>query len=125
MNVYFHEDFVFPDESKQTLVYLNKQNIPYESHNPAIGLGKAMDHMFKKYTKSKYMFYLQDDWEFERPIDVNHMIYTMEQNPGEVNMIGLNKICNNGSINGASQPQYTYNGLDMILYHGWTFLPAL
>jgi len=117
MNVYYHEDFVFPEESKKVTKYLNEQKIPYYFHNPSIGLGKAMDFMFKNHCKSKYLFYLQDDWEFERHIDVNYMIYAMEENPG-VNMIGLNKIKNNGSINGAAQPQYTYSGLDMILYHG-------
>lgn len=126
LNVYFHEDFVFPSKSKKVLEYLSTiRDIKHVStHNPAIGLGMSMDHMFQNHCESKYLFNLQEDWEFERPIDVNQLIYVMEQN-NEVNMIGLNKITNTPELNGSPQPQCTYSGVDMILYHGWSFMPGL
>ena len=128
-SVYAHEDFVFPDESKKVMVYLSalkdKNEIQgYHSHFPPIGLGRSMDFMFNNYIKADYMLYFQEDWQVERPIDVDQLIYVMNENP-EVNLIAFNKIRNTKTLNKAPQPQYTYSGVDMCLYHSWTFLPGL
>ena len=57
-----HEDFVYPEESKKSVEYaLNNFDI-VESSLPKIGVGYAMDKMFKS-VESDYLFYLQDDWE--------------------------------------------------------------
>jgi hypothetical protein len=128
-NIYVHEDFVFQNESRQVMNYLsvlqrnNKIQGVY-SHNPAIGLGPAMDFMFKKHIKSNYMLYFQEDWQVERPIDVDQLIWVMDNNP-EVNLIAFNKTHNTRKLNKALQPEYTYGGVDMCLYHSWTFLPGL
>jgi hypothetical protein len=129
LNVYVHEDFVFPEQSKEVIKYLtilkeSGEIRDFTYHNPSIGLGKSMDYMFKHHIKSKYMFYLQEDWEFERPIDMNQLIWVMEENE-HINMIGLNKIRNTGSLNGSEQTEHTYSGVDMILYHSWSFMPGL
>ena len=126
MNIYYHEDFVFPKESEKVLSYISNLNedIKIYSHNPPLGLGKSMDYMFKNHLKNDYMFYLQEDWEFERPVELDRLMWVMKQNE-EVNFIGLNKIKNSGSLNGSSQPEYCYSGLDMILYHGWSFTPGI
>lgn len=123
MNVIFHEDQVFPKESKKVLSYLKKNNIPFESHCPSIGLGKSMDFLFKN-VKSSYIFYLQDDWEFERPIDIDLLLWVMENNKN-INCIFLNKYRNFKVLNDMIHPQYTYNGVDMCLYHAWSFLPGI
>jgi hypothetical protein len=64
--VYVHEDFVFPEQSKEVIKYLtilkeSGEIRDFTYHNPSIGLGKSMDYMFKHHIKSKYMFYLQED----------------------------------------------------------------
>jgi len=132
-SVYVHEDFVFREESNSVLEYLHVlkekgeiQGIYF--HNPAIGLGRAMDFMFNKHITSSYMLYFQEDWEIERPIDVDQLITVMDKNP-EVNLVFFNKTKNTKRLNKAEQPQYTFfdggGGVDMCLYHSWTFLPGL
>ena len=61
LNVYFHEDFVFPSKSEELVKLLEDKNIEVHTHNPAIGLGKSMNYMFQNHCKSKYLFYLQED----------------------------------------------------------------
>lgn len=129
-SVHVHEDFVFPNQSNKVINYLSALNdidtVKY--HNPAIGLGPAMDFMFNNYIKADYMLYFQEDWQVERPIDVDQLIYVMDKNP-EVNLIFFNKTRNTARLNKAMQPQYLYTdgaaGIDLCLYHSWTFLPGL
>jgi hypothetical protein len=124
-----HEDFVYPGESEKVMKYLyNLQTkgeidqIDYD--NPAIGLGRTLNVYARNRFEKKYTLYLQEDWEFERPIDIDHVVWVMEQNP-KINMIFFNKIRNNGVINKQKQTEYTYSGMTMCLYHAWTFLPSV
>ena len=127
--VFVHEDFVFPAQSKQVMGYLQELKDKNEihgfySHKPPIGLGRAMNYMFNNYIKADYMLYFQEDWQVERPIDIDQLIHVMDENPA-VNLIFFNKIRNTKTLNKAPQPQHTYSGVDMCLYHSWTFLPGL
>lgn len=129
LRVIYHEDFVFPKESNKTLEYLNKLRDKGEiheilHHNPAIGLGRALDDIIRYRVKTEFMFYLQDDWEFERPVDLDQLIWTMEQNK-EMNLIFFNKIKNDKILNKAPCPQYTFGYNDFVLWHGWAFLPGI
>ena len=129
LRVIFHEDFVFPKESQKTIIYLNELKKKGEineiiTHNPSIGLGNTLDKILRKNIESDFMFYLQDDWEFERPIDLDELVWIMETNK-KMNLIFFNKIKNNSSINSDSCPQYTFGYKDFILWHGWTFLPGI
>jgi hypothetical protein len=127
--IFFHEDFVIPSESQQTVKWCEEKiaegrmDAVYQ-HNPCTGLGNSMDYMFRKHVTAPYFFNLQEDWEFERPVDIDHILWVMDHNP-EVNCVIFNKIRNTGSLNGASQPQFTYGGLDMCLYHSWSFMPGI
>jgi hypothetical protein len=125
----FHEDFVYPNESKKVIEFLEKEKkkgheIIIEKHNPKVGLGLGMDSLFKKYTDDDYIFYLQEDWEFERPIDIGQIIWVMENNK-HINCIFFNKYKTTPTINNTEQTQKNYSGLDMCLYHSWTFLPGI
>ena len=118
-----HEDFVYPDQSKKVLNYLNGLGQSVSSHNPPIGLGPAMNDYIMNFD-SKYMFYLQEDWFFERPIDIDHILWVMDNNP-KINLIFFNKQVNNKIINNQEQREYEYSGMKICLYHGWTFLPGI
>jgi hypothetical protein len=129
LRVIFHEDFVFPDQSRKVVEYLNhlkKKGEIHEiiTHNPSIGLGRALDDLINNHIKSEFIFYLQDDWEFERPIDLDELVWTMEQTP-KLNLIFFNKIKNDASINKQRCPEYTFKFKDFTLWHGWTFLPGI
>lgn len=125
-----HEDQVFPEQSKKVLEYLNELKEKGEIHiidqdNPAKGLGWTLDHYITKRFNTKYVFYLQEDWEFERPIDIDRIIWTMDQNPNKLNLVFFNKIKNNGVINKCEQREYNYRGMKLCIYHGWAFLPGI
>lgn len=129
IRVIVHEDFVFPKESKKVIEYLNilkKKGEIHDiiTHNPCIGLGKALDDIIKNRIKSDFIFYLQDDWEFERPIDLDQLLWIMEENKN-INLIFFNKARNYKILNKAPCPQYTFGHQDFILWHGWTFLPGI
>lgn len=124
-----HEDFVFPDQSNEVVNYVmglkNKREVNIIGYNnPPIGLGYTMNNFIRKSSKSKYMFYCQEDWVFERPIDIDHILWVMDNNP-KINLIFFNKICNNAIINKQQQKEYTYSGMKMCLYHAWAFLPGI
>ena len=123
-----HEDSVFPEQSNKIISWLEKLKGKGEiqkiyKHKPAIGLGMALTQMIGE-VKSKYMFYIQEDWEFERPIDVDQILWVMDKNPN-INLIYFNKIRNSGTINKCEQREYTFDGLKMCLSHGWNFLPGI
>lgn len=121
-----HEDFVFPEESEKVVEWVS-QNIPEAEiirHRPPIGLGPALDDLIKNKLKSKYCFYLQEDWEFERPVDVDEILWVMDRHE-KINLVFFNKIRNDVSMNKSTQPEYNYDELKMCLYHQWTFLPGI
>jgi len=125
-----HEDYVFGDRSEQVMKYLRHLKEKGEidvinADNPARGLGWTLDHYIKNRLESEYVFYLQEDWEFERPIDIDQITYVMDQHPQKINLIFFNKIKNSGVINKCEQREYTYSGMKVCLYHGWAFLPGI
>ena len=129
LKVIVHEDFVFQKESERSMAFweqLERNGEIHEVHSSkkAIGLGYAMNNILTQRIKTKYMIYIQDDWMFERPIDGDQLLWCMERNE-KINMIVFNKIKNNGSLNGVSQPQMEYSGVDMCLYASWSFMPSI
>jgi len=124
-----HEDFVYPAESEKVMTYLkglkkNGEIDVIDTDQPAIGLGRTLNNYSCRRFEKKYIFYLQEDWEFERPIDIDQITYVMDQNP-KINLIFFNKIRNNGVINKQRQTEYTYSDMTMCLYHAWTMLPGI
>lgn len=116
-----HEDFVFYDESCISLkiAAINGFN-RIQSHNPKIGLGRAMDYMFKNHVRSKYFVYLQDDWEFERPIELDRIIYTMDNNP-EINLVIFSHYKNVRPDLEFKSQECDFDGLKLCSYNGWSF----
>jgi len=124
--VMVHEDYVFHAESDKVVEYVKNQKDIHtiDIDNPPLGLGRTLTRYFKGRLKSKYLFYLQEDWEFERPIDIDQIMWVMDNNP-HINMIFFNKIKNNGVIAKMSQEPRNFSGLDVCVYHGWSFLPGI
>ena len=94
-----HEDFVFPKQSEKVMKYAQKLQEKGEvdvinSDKPAIGLAETLNRYIVKHRlEADYVFYLQEDWEFERPIDIDQIIYVMDRNP-HINLVFFNKIKN-------------------------------
>jgi hypothetical protein len=131
INVIVHEDAVFPQKTARVIEWLTKLLKRGEIHRldmtaPAKGLGHALDWYIRAtdHLKSDYCFYLQEDWIFERPIDIDQVTYVMDKNP-HINLIFFNKIRNNAMINKQKQVEREFTGMKMCVYHGWTFLPGI
>jgi hypothetical protein len=123
INKMMHEDYVFGDESVESINYAKSQNFEVVVSQPFKGLGNAMKEMFLNHTKSDYIFYLQDDWEFERPVDIDRILWTMNQNP-KINCITFNKYRNMKPTEFVEK-EVDFDSLKMCLYPGWQFLPGV
>jgi len=86
-----HEDILEEEPSKQIIVWASRFSFSVvEHHQPHIGLGPAIGYMLDNFVTSKYLFYLQDDWELVRPLDLDLAIDYMEKYP-MINQIRFNK----------------------------------
>lgn len=129
VRVLVHEDFVSPKESKLVLSWLNDRKKIGEfneiyHHNPSIGLDKSLNYMIKNHVRSDFLLYIQSDYEFERPIDVDQIVWCMEEN-SHINSILFPTEKNIPVLNKNPQTQITYSGLDLCIYHDWHFLPGI
>jgi hypothetical protein len=124
--IMMHEDFVFPSQSEKLcdIIRKNYPEIILDTDRQPRGLGWTLDHYLTNRLTSKYTFYLQEDWEFERPIDIDKLTWIMDENP-DINLIFFNKIRNNGVINHQKQAEVEYNGYKFCVYHAWTMLPGI
>lgn len=132
-NVIYHEDFVFPNESKKAIEYIknNIPNVQIIESNPKIGFGRAINTIVNK-TKTKYMLYFQDDWEFELPIDIDQLIWVMNRNEKIKHILFFKRnITKFLELHGKQllpdeQIECNFDGVDMCLSHfKWTFLPSI
>lgn len=121
-----HEDFVFPDESKKVTSYVEslEEVDEYDTDSPPLGLGPTLTAYLNRRLEKKYVFYIQEDWEFERPIDIDKIVWTMEHYT-HINQIFFNKIRNNGVVNKQKQEPRRFDKLDCCVYHGFTFNPGI
>lgn len=126
-----HEDFVFRKQSVETLRYIRESGLFHEvmcSKSP-IGLGRAIVRIFPK-VKTKYVFYLQDDWEFERSVNLDDVVGVMDNYP-DINQIFFNKYKTLGVVNGFHfderevHPINSNKLLTICLNNGWQLLPAV
>ncbi len=139
-----HEDFVYPQESKKVVEMVSQWVNPkfdvIEYSLPKIGVGMAMDKMFTEHVKSDFLFYMQDDWEFERPIDLDRIVWTMKYHD-KINCVTFNKRVNNANLasrgfarvlrdyfdaeDSDPEPDFDFDGLKLFIYPGWQFLPGV
>lgn len=119
-----HEDFVIPKESEKVIEYAKSQGFDViEKHKPNIGQGFAMNHMLK-FIKSKYLFRMEDDWEFERPVDLDKALWIMDKYP-LVNCIIFNKNKNCTWKMSIGINEYDFEGQKLTLSAGWFFIPGI
>lgn len=119
----FHEDVVYPEQSKESIKIARNKGFYVFQHDPFIGLGPAMEDIFLNLLQGDYIFYLQDDWEFERHIDLDRIIWTMNNHP-EINCITFNKYRNMKPTD-FEDKEVDFDGMKCCLYNGWQFLPGI
>lgn len=90
-NFIFHDDVLDVGKSKRLEDVLLRfwDDGMYERSDPPIGLGPATQMALDNYITTPLFFYLIEDWEFERPVDLDHVIYLMERHG--LNQIWFNK----------------------------------
>lgn len=122
-----HEDFVYKEQSKETIKWAKESGYFDEIYedDPPLGLGVSIEEMLKK-INTKFMFYLQDDWVFERPVDLDRIVYTMERDD-KINCIHFNKYRNMPMVDGFKQKEMTLTdaGLRVCIFHSWSLLPGV
>lgn len=117
----FNEDVIHKGFSDKSVLYMKNQGFDIYQNDPPIGLGESMKRRILE-SKSDYIFYLQDDWEFERPIDVDRIIWTMNRN--NINCVTFNKYRNMKPTDFVDK-EVDFDGMKMCLYNGWQFLPGI
>ena len=124
--VMMHEDYVFPKQSEKLCDMIRQKytEIELTTDRPPKGLGWTLEHYIHRLLTKKYVFYLQEDWEFERPIDIDKLTWIMDKN-SDINLIFFNKIRNSGVINKQIQQEVEYEGNKFCVYHSWTMLPGI
>jgi len=121
--IYYHEDIVYLKASQKVINYMQPKVDDIQSTSPARGLAYVLDHYIKN-IETEYVLYYQEDWETNQPIDVDRLVWCMDNNP-EINMIVLPKNTVTERSHGTHQKQFTYSGVDMCVYHGISLNPGL
>lgn len=128
---YIHEDFVFRRHSERSLKFIEKSGL-FECvhlHLRPIGLGKAIVQLFE-HVKTDFMFYLQDDWEFERQVPLDDIVKVMENYP-DINQIVFNKYKTYGVINSwhfderRVHPLRSSRTYTICVNNNWQLLPSV
>lgn len=125
LRILFHEDYVFKAESDESVAYAQRSELfdVVEWHDPHVGLGEAINCMLPK-IGTKYIFYLQDDWELEREVDLDGLVRAFDEHE-ELRHVHFNKYRTTGSMSGFQQLPHNFSGIDMCLYNAWSLLPSL
>lgn len=121
-----HEDFVWPEKSEESIeVAMSFGFDIILHHSPASNLGIALDTLLQK-VETPYIVYLQDDWELERPVELDRILWTMDKH-NEINHVLLppHKIEKERGGSDFVRKTYTFDGLDLTLNNGWYLNPAI
>lgn len=124
MRFILHEDFIFPAKSELVIVKAKKYkfDVIFKS-NPSKGLGWALMQALCE-VKTKYCFYLQEDWEFEKSVDLDAIIEAMEEDKS-VNSIIFNKNQTLPNHMGFQMKERQVGSLKLCTSPGWFLLPAV
>jgi hypothetical protein len=132
---HLHEDCVpgMENSSFETIRWANKSKIfstIYHS-NPRIGRGPALNKL-KKHANSKYIFYMEEDFDFIKDVNLDILIDIMEKYK-HINQIAFNWrisefVPKPGGPNGQDKFYYENRNFDDIIMHvaeRWTWQPAI
>lgn len=121
-----HEDAVYRRMSDKVKDYVNLQDGLFKVFvfdYPHIGLGKSIGRMLD-HIESDFMFYLQDDWKFERLINLDKVIAIMKAN-ADIRQIWFNKNKNFKQLKGWEFTERKEQGETLCLNDLWCMLPAV
>lgn len=116
--IIWHEDFVYSEESSAVVKYVRDVVDELIIGNPSVGLGYALDSLINNYIENEFVFYIQEDFEFERPIDLDRLVHVMKNNES-INLIFLKRSKN------ALIEEVEFDGVSMCKFQMWSFNPGL
>lgn len=132
---HLHEDCVpnMENSSHETIRWANKSGLfttIYHS-NPRVGRGPALNKL-RQHANSKYVFYMEEDFDFVKPVDLDELISVME-NHTHINQIAFNwrvspHVPKPGGPNGQDKFYYENREFDGHIMHvseRWTWQPAI
>lgn len=125
MRFILHEDFVLPNKSDRVIGLSSIEDFDcILKTNPAQGLGNALVLGLKE-VQTPFVFYLQEDWEFERPVDLDLLLYVMQQYD-EINSFIFNKNRNfSGQMSFPMHECLFLYEVKACVSPGWFLLPSL
>jgi len=118
VRVLFHEDAIYPGDSMESMKFAEDNNFEVSYHVPNIGLAPAMTKMFQK-VETGFIFYLQDDFEFERPVELDRILWVMNKY-NDINCITFNKRRNRNDAN-----VLNFSGLKVYKREFWSWNPGV
>jgi hypothetical protein len=128
VRITIHEDFRNQKQSikikdfilSNTTFMENKDHF-FMSTNPAKGVGKALDYLLNHHIRSKYVFFLEDDWVFEKPIYIDKIVDVMEKF-SDIQQIILSKQKINTYKRKVGK-EVVFDGIHFTEWDGWTHIP--
>ena len=120
MRSIIHDDVIAGCEDVDRVTKLGDE---FYQSDPPIGQARAIHFLMEKW-RTPYIFHVEDDWEFELPVDLDRILWTMENN-SRINCIFFNKQHNRHEIEGFIQEEVDFDGLKCCKSYHWPFLPGI
>ncbi len=117
-----HEDIIYKNESEKSIEYAKNNNIDIIYSN-GVGLSTGLSKLVKK-IDSKYVLYLQDDWELERPIELDKLIWLMDNND-YINNIIFSQYRIPKEIAGIKLHQKCVDTVNLVELNAWYLNPGV
>lgn len=118
-----HEDVKDKEKSKRSQQLSNLVADDVIVDNPPCGIGHSIDKLLSK-VKCKYALYLQDDWELERPVELDKLTYIMDKNPN-INQIIFPKMKIREYSGDFKHKVWKFENQDFTINNGWYLNPAI
>lgn len=125
-----YEDVILPIESAKVKEYIEPKIDAY-IEIPFKGLGYIYNEILKK-VSTRYFLYLQEDWKFLKPIDVDVLVKIMDDNPF-IQQIWFPKFIQGNHWKSLTGEVLTFGDITLTEWQGqkkvssssWAFLPHI
>lgn len=134
-NFHLHEDVVpgMESQSGELSSWARDSGIftTVYASNPRIGRGRALNKL-RQHANSKYVWYLEDDWDFIEDVDLDSILEMMDKH-GHINQVAffylnIDRVKKPGGPDGLDEYIYarrTFDGHIMFVAERWGWCPAI
>jgi len=124
LNWILHEDCINIENSKESIKWAEKNGFSAVIIDlKPIGLGLSIDKLISK-VKTPYALYIQDDWELERPVELDRILWVMDD-VKNINHVLFGKMKLRQKTGDFLHENEVFQGLDLTLNNSWHLNPAI